>query len=1202
MTNIQTDAVSRNRMVSEVDKNFFVEAGAGSGKTTMLVSRMAAMVEAGIDISKICAITFTKAAAGEFYDRFQKILIERSNPDYVWTDKGQAGQLPKPTDVTRERCAQALQNIDLCFMGTIDSFCSMVLSEHPSEAKIPSDASIMSDDDAQVLYKQIYVEICEGKHGDSLKKLARQFRTLYWNAEQVFVAGMDIFMNNRNVHFNFNKGIASDIDKMFAADRDAVNKALKCLMEHPELKYEGNKDSDAAWNALEVSARKLSGRWSSNFGGVISGLKALENLRILPQAMDKYAPSLSDCFRPGGKKGLWLEFIPSASDGTLSKFNEIRYGTTMTFLSECIPVIEKAMKDKGAMTFFDYLYYLREMLKNDAAGDGKLIRYIYERHSYFLIDEFQDTNPMQAEVFFYLTAKTPVEQWSACVPRPGSLFIVGDPKQSIYRFRSADVTSFLKVKKLFKDNGGDILYLSRNFRSTKRVIEYFNEVFPAMLPEETENQSKYEEIPLPDNDSPEFQGIYSYAAYTGGLAEEHPGETDPYQIGKIISGIVGRKDLQVSSGDGVMHPVRYSDIMVITYGKKKIKGIMEVLDAAGIPMRVEGKVPFESNEALYQIYLLYRAVSDTGDRKALFDALKGDLFGTCEEEMMKFRMAGGEISLIAENNLSDEASDTAKKVAGYIGRIKELADKASGLSPAALFSEIMDSFKVYEIAKAENLEVLYYTLELLRNAERTGLIVSLKDGAGYIGTLLAGESDEERCLSLSDNKDCVHIANLHKVKGLEAPVVILAAAVQFAGSSSTRIVHGDNGSEGYIFSLESEKDADGRSYSFCKTDKFENEKKAEDEALKAERDRLIYVGATRVRNTLVICDSISKGRSGDIHKSIWKNLLAKSQGDILTVLSEGNTANNEAGNNETGNNAAGNNAVGNNETGNNEAENNEAGNNADVEEPANKEADVSALYDKAAKECILNDRKVENPTFTIENPSKARLSSKLAEEENDILAIPVLDDAGRKPGEQKSEEQKPGEQKAGEQKSGEQKPEEQTNTGECTGRTDAHRFPTLLGTMTHRLMEIMVSTKNTFNTDEAIDEIIREYSTPQNRPFEDKLKNALKSVADRMQNGGYDQENTAPKDILSVLLGADEVYCEAPFCYRDEADGKVTVWNGVMDVIYCEKGNWHIIDYKTNMDGTNLDVEYRTQLAAYKKAFKAITGNEADAHTYHIDI
>ena len=140
LSNIELDAQSRNRIISEMDKNFFVEAGAGSGKTTMLVNRMVAMVEAGIDINKICAITFTKAAAGEFYARFQRLLIERSNPDIQWKDHGFAGQLPKPTEESRARCLNALQNIDLCFMGTIDSFCYMILSEHPSEAKIPSDS------------------------------------------------------------------------------------------------------------------------------------------------------------------------------------------------------------------------------------------------------------------------------------------------------------------------------------------------------------------------------------------------------------------------------------------------------------------------------------------------------------------------------------------------------------------------------------------------------------------------------------------------------------------------------------------------------------------------------------------------------------------------------------------------------------------------------------------------------------------------------------------------------------------------------------------------------------------------------------------------------------------------------------------------------------------------------------------------------
>ena len=144
--------------------------------------------------------------------------------------------------------------------------------------------------------------------------------------------------------------------------------------------------------------------------------------------------------------------------------------------------------------------------------------------------------------------------------------------------------------------------------------------------------------------------------------------------------------------------------------------------------------------------------------------------------------------------------------------------------------------------------------------------------------------------------------------------------------------------------------------------------------------------------------------------------------------------------------------------------------------------------------------------------------------------------------------------------------------------------------------------RNIYDTNQAIDEIIREYRTPKNQPFEGKLTDALKGVVKVMQGGGYPQGNVVPHDILEVLLGADESYCEVPFCYRDEEDGAIKVWHGVMDVIYCESGKWHIIDYKTNIDGGNLDHEQKAQLEAYKKAFKATTGNEADAYTYHIDI
>ncbi len=1134
LTSLERDTESRNRIVSDINTNLFVEAGAGSGKTTMLVSRMVAMVESGIPIGKICAITFTKAAAGEFYDRFQKLLIERSNPEYIWKDKGYAGQLPKPTDETRIRCAEALRNIDLCFMGTIDSFCSMVLSEHPSEAHIPSDADIISDDDAEVFYKQQYVKICAGEYGEDLAKMAGIFRGFYRNAEDVFVEGESLFMNNRNVHFNYEKSKITEIDKTFATEREDLIKAIKCAIEHrDELMYQKEAKNLAAWERLDDTYKSLRKKWSSNFTSVMYALKSLQNLRLIPEAMNHHEAELSGVFEPGGQKGAWLECSMCKEGGILSKIQDMQYSLSMEFLEACVPVLEATMRDKGNMTFFDYLYYLRNMLKRDAEGDGKLIRYIYDRHSYFLIDEFQDTNPMQAEVFFYLASENPLPKWSKCVPRPGSLFIVGDPKQSIYRFRSADVASFLKVKGLFEQNGGAILSLSRNFRSTSIICAHFNRAFIKMLPEETSDQSRFEEIPIPDPKDDEFQGVYTYKAYTGKLAEEHSDETDPAQIARIIEKLVDNEKYKIrTSNDESPRRISYSDIMVITYGKKKLGPIMAHLDELNIPTRVEGEVPFGSNEALIELYNIYSAVADEQNPVFLYGALTGRLIRLTKEEILAYRTNGGKVSLKSSFDTNSCTDEATLCVASRIEELQALNRKAQKMSPAALFAKIMDDYRIYETAQAENLEVVYYTLELLRNAEKNGLVVTPKDGATYISQLITGKSGEERCLSLNDERDAVHMANLHKVKGLEAPVVILAAAPSFANSNSQRVIHGDDGSEGYIFGLP-KKDSEGNNRgSHFETKAFPYEMEAEKASGAAEGQRLVYVAATRARNVLIICDSIQAGKNSEVHKSAWKPLMEDSLKDFFEAMSDDKPK--------------------------------------ETEKRA--EIDSAVLYEDAEKTCVLNDRSMEVGTYTVANPSRVKLSSKISEEyEPDQVMIENTDSDAK-------------------------------TDVEDMKTSNSHKFPALLGTMTHKLMEMLISTGNKVNAESAVSEIIREYRTPSMKPYEEELTKDLSDVAKTMRSGGFPQTNGLPQDILNVLLSAEEVYCEVPFCYKEETDEGKVIWSGIMDVIYRSEGKWHIVDYKTNADGNDLDKKYQGQMGAYIKAFKATTGEDADAKTYHIDI
>lgn len=1106
MGRIETDTTSRNRIVSEIKTNFFVEAGAGSGKTTMLVNRMVAMVENDIDISKICAITFTKAAANEFYERFQKILIERSDPDYKWEDNGHAGQLPEPTDETRKRCADALQNIDLCFMGTIDSFCNMILSEHPSEAGILSDSQIITDVDANVMYRQIYVKICNGGYGEELKSLANFFRTVNRHDQEVFCAGMRLLMDKRNVHFNYSAGNMDDIDSDCADLRKDLINAVNCLWEfRDDIKYDSNKDSREAWEKIEDVRRAVCRRWSYDYSGVLWALGVLNDIRTVPQALDVHGPSLSRFFEPGGAKGKWLECNIEKNNEFLPLLKKLQYGTSMSFLMKCVPVIEKEMHDSGCLSYFDYLYYLRNMLKKDAEGDGKLINYIYNRHSYFLIDEFQDTNPMQAEVFFYLSSENPVSKWYECKPRQGSLFIVGDPKQSIYRFRSADVTSFLRVKKLFEDGVGDILELSRNFRSKKCLCEYFNSTFSALLPEQNDNQSKFEEIPLTDTAEDEFRGVYNYSM-------EFSSDNASW-VAEIVKKLVNNEHYLIRGKDDKdLRPIRYSDLMIITYAKAGLGPLMEQFTHQKIPSKVEGEVLFGQNEALREICRIYSAVVDADDVINLYAVLTGKTFALTKEEMIVFRSCGGRLSVTGDFDIENCDNETAKKVASALLDLKELRWRSRNMSPAALIAYIMDHYRIYSIAETKNMEVVYFALELVRNAERTGIVSTLKDGKDYLTELMSGKSDNERCLSLSDNEDRVRMANLHKVKGLEAPVIILSQAQMSYPEPSVRIQHDLDSVEGYLFALDKDHKQD-KYGSYFSTSEFDgNEVELEKAALEAEDVRKLYVAATRARNVLIICDF--GGR-----KNRWNSLNPASLPNIFDAVTEVSSAEGK----DTG------------------------------------FAGAESLYAQAEEECVLNSRNAEDKTYKNETPSKLELVSKVSDSRTAVSAEP----------------------------------------GE---RSELIPFASVIGTMTHKLMEIIVSTRNNVDYGETVREIISEFLTAAMIPYEDKIVTALEGVAEHITHGGFTQTNGLPADILKTLLEADEVYCEVPFCYKEDSEEGVIIWNGIMDVLYCSGGIWHIVDYKTNAEGDDLDIKYQNQLSAYIRAFKDITGEDADAFTYHIDV
>ena len=188
---------------------------------------------------------------------------------------------------------------------------------------------------------------------------------------------------------------------------------------------------------------------------------------------------------PGGKAQAvaeteaWVRFAAINATPYVQSLRRIRYALIMKAIRPAVEVYDRMRRDAGGLNFQDLLLTAAKMLR----GSDATRRYFRKRFTHLLIDEFQDTDPIQAEVMMLLTAGDPTEtDWRRCRPVPGSLFVVGDPKQSIYRFRRADIVTYSEVKRIIVESGGLSISLTANFRATAPLVEWVNQAFGKRFP------------------------------------------------------------------------------------------------------------------------------------------------------------------------------------------------------------------------------------------------------------------------------------------------------------------------------------------------------------------------------------------------------------------------------------------------------------------------------------------------------------------------------------------------------------------------------------------------------------------------------------------------------------------------------------------------------------------------------------------------
>ncbi len=853
-----TDEESRKLIITKWDQNFFVEASAGSGKTTSLVYRMVSLIENKenpIPVDKICTITFTKAAADEFFSRFQALLSKRSVPGKDDTIK----DLGEKTSKSMEKCQIALANIDSCFLGTIDAFCNMIAHELPSELGIPSDSEVVSESE--------YISILQKKHLEILKDAthplhdkAIRFKELIRDDDDALAFGVKAFLEMRHTDIIFDASlIDEDIDKYFASEKIRLNYLVPKFIGLQNCykvgkngekceRYRHQTNLKSNWNVLEKES------WNDCLTNLLYAL-----LSIL--SMDNFSTGvlgngLDECFDIPEKRNAntsirYNEQFKNEIQAIQTKLDEYKYAIYCDYVKNISDLMSEEFKKAGKFQFYDFLYYLNNAFIESAKTNHELIDHILERHATFLLDESQDTNPLQTELFFHLTGTSFNEDWKKIKPKEGTLFIVGDPKQSIYSFRDANVSAYLDNKEIF-DKENEVLVLTRNFRSNVRLRDWFNHTMNDLL---NHGPEALEHIDIPISDEERAQeivppnvidGVYKYS-----LDEKDDGDL----IAKLIVSWVGKEYIysknknRDESNKDTEPPkkkrlIKYSDFMIVPRSTDATKIINSLLKYH-IPITIAAKIPYKDSNTLMVLKDLVYLLKEPTNVEYFLNVIYGPLYKFDEQDVIAMKNNGFDLDVSHPFEFED------KRINDVIKELNHLCGETNKMSFSSTMLYLLNSKELNLCGKVSSslLEYTYFLIQKVKEGEEGKTITTVNELRKYIENFILG-SDDQRTLRFKDQLDRVVISNVHKVKGLQAPIVILAKP-SIGIKEPTKYVDYSFEKPKTYFSKFGTKDG-FRPIKYAETKRFASQQSIWNDSAKAEKERLEYVAATRAESVLIV--------------------------------------------------------------------------------------------------------------------------------------------------------------------------------------------------------------------------------------------------------------------------------------------------------------------------------------------------------------
>ena len=811
-----------------------VEAAAGTGKTTSMIGRMVELLANGnCKIDTLAAVTFTRKAAAEIRGRFQ-IAIEKAVTDC----KGEAA----------DRLGEALAHIDRCFIGTIHSFCGRLLRERPVEAGVEIGFSELDDVADDRLRNTAWNEYIDSlvTHKSPATEQA-EIATALADAGIEVTMLRDAFL--RLCDFPDVGQWPEPTQKMPSADdaRQALDKYARHLKTIMPFENIGNDALMPKLNIIARMVRVLDLRYERNVAIILEIFTRTKTPKVIHKSWpDRKEQALSE------QQG-WEMFRDQIAVPFLDAWREYRYGIVLRAIRPAIALYEKRLRMEGALNFQDLLLLSARLLKKGPS----IRRYFQHCFTHLLVDEFQDTDPIQAEVMLLLTADDVTENcWQNCRPLPGSLFVVGDPKQSIYRFRRADIVTYRRVKKIIAESGGRIVPLSTNFRSEPYLIDWVNGQFIDVFgQEETDQIPQFVPMQAGRNASggKHLAGLHRLAVpkFRNQLeATEYEADLIARTIHQAIS-----ERWELPGDDGTLRGARAEDFMIITRKKKFLSHYGRKLQELDIAHQVTGGYSLIGVVELRLLTICLRALARVEDPIALIAVLRSELFGVSDTALYAWKEAGGQFLL--QEALPDRLAEKDRATIGEpLARLNRYSSWLRQLPMVTAIERIARDLGLPARAAtaadgAMRAGGLLGAIEKLRNDRKQ--IWNLEAVTETLDELCAGNEEADGVPVMPRTEQPVRIMNLHKAKGLEANIIFLAGVQDEKVYDAELHIDRTEGETRGFFAIHAARTSKrGPRSLLAQPADWEQHAAQESLFLRAERDRLAYVAATRARSGLVV--------------------------------------------------------------------------------------------------------------------------------------------------------------------------------------------------------------------------------------------------------------------------------------------------------------------------------------------------------------